>query len=60
MRAQVHSEAGDADVEDFDVAVVAHHDVFGLDVAVDDSGLVCYRERARGLCADSRDRSDGD
>jgi hypothetical protein len=41
--------AGEAEVEDADAAVVADHDVGGLEVAVDEAGRVGGREALAGL-----------
>src|SRR5207248_1878028 len=38
-----------AEIEYFDVAIAPHHDVFRLDVAMDDARRVCRRERATSL-----------
>ena len=38
-------QAGEAEVEQLHVAIVAHHDVFGLHVAVRDAGRVGGRKR---------------
>ena len=42
-------ELGDAKVQYFDVAVCAQHDVFGLDITMDDPGGVCCFQGPRNL-----------
>ena len=42
----------EAEVEHLHVAVAAHHDVLGLDVAMDDAGGVRGGQRARHLPPD--------
>jgi len=42
--------AGQAKVEDFGAAVARHHDVFGLEIAMDDAGRVRGGE-AVAICA---------
>ena len=34
-------ECGEAEVQNFDLALVGHHDVAGLEIAMDDAGAVC-------------------
>ena len=51
-RRELFIEQRDTEVEDLDVAVVAQHYVFGLDVAVHDPRLVRGGERARRLRGD--------
>jgi hypothetical protein len=44
-------DSGDAEVQHLDIAVVAHHDVFRLDVAMDDARGVRRGQRACDLAA---------
>ena len=50
---------GEAEIEQFDVAVVAHHHVLGLDVAMDQPMIVSHSERMRQLGAPAKDFIEG-
>ena len=39
----------EAEVQNLDLALVGHHDVAGLEIAMDDAGAVGCRERIRDL-----------
>ncbi len=43
-RVCAREQLGDAEVENLDVAVAADHQILGLEVAVDDAGLVRLRQ----------------
>src|SRR6185503_17743617 len=45
----------DTEVENFQVSIVPQHQVFGLDVAMNDSSRMSHRECARSLRTDARD-----
>jgi hypothetical protein len=51
--------AGEAEVEDADAAVVADHDVGGLEVAVDQAGRVGGGEALAGLAEHGEDLGEG-
>ena len=42
-------QLGEAEVEDFDQPIRSQHDVFRLDVAMHDPGLMCGSQRRRDL-----------
>ena len=60
-RGRLRDEARQTEVEELHVTIGTHHDVLGLDVAMDDAGGVRDRKRPRELRAHARDRvgSDG-
>ena len=49
-------DSGEAEIENLHVAISPDHDVFGLDVTVDDAGCVCGRERPCDLATDLQRR----
>ena len=56
---RVRAQLGEAEVEQLHEAVVRHHHVLGLEVAVDDAGGVRLREPVRHLRADLEDAPHG-
>ena len=50
-------QPGEPEIEDLHVAVLAQHDVLGLDVAMDDAGGVGHRQRARQLPSEPGQRA---
>ena len=59
-RGRLRDEARQTEVEELHVTVGAHHDVLGLDVAMDDPGCVRDGQRPRELGAHTRDRVESD
>src|SRR5262249_3443524 len=51
-------QLGDAEVEQLDEPVVAHEDVGGLDVAVDDQVRVCMNDRVENVEKETQPRID--
>ena len=51
-RNRARLQAGESEIEQLDVAVRPHHDVLGLDVAMNDLRRVRHRQRLGNLRAD--------
>ena len=49
----------EAEVEDLQEAVPCDHEVFGLEIAVEDTGAVRVRQAVGQLCAEAQDLGDG-